>query len=237
MKQKILAIDDEQDILRLLEYNLGAEGYHVIPVSDGPEAIEAARIERPQLIILDIMLPNMSGTEVLKALKKDPETEKIPVIMLTAKGEEIDRVLGFELGADDYVVKPFSPKELMLRVAVIIGQARTGCDDDGEVIRRGPLEVDLGSFRVEVNGERADLTATELKLLTALIEAKGRTLGRETLMRMISPNEEHTTMRTVDTHVRRVRQKLGDACEGCIETVRGFGYRFSDDALREDLGR
>ncbi len=231
MKQKILVVDDEKDILRLLEYNLEHEGYEVVSVMDGPEAVIAAKAEKPQLIILDIMLPNMSGTDVLKALKRDPATEKIPVIMLTAKGEEIDRVLGFELGADDYLIKPFSPKELMLRVTVIIGKKKNVTGHKKENICKGPLEIDLDRIRVEVNGSMVDLTATEFRLLLELIKAKGRTLGRETLMRKISTQEEHVTTRTVDSHVRRVRQKLGTACKDCIETVRGVGYRFCEEAL------
>lgn len=227
MRQKILAVDDEKDILTLLEYNLGKEGFDVVSAADGPEAIALSRSERPSLIILDIMLPNMEGTDVLKELKRAPETAGIPVIMLTAKGEEIDRVLGLELGADDYMVKPFSTRELILRVRVLLKKKESGAD---KVITKGPVTVDLDRFTVFADGDKLDLTTTEFKLFAVLVNARGRTLERDHLMRRISTQDNHTTTRTVDTHIRRIRAKLG-VYKDCIETVRGFGYRFDEDSL------
>jgi DNA-binding response OmpR family regulator len=226
MRKKILAVDDEKDILRLLEHNLGKAGYDVISAGDGPEAIDIAKSEMPDLIILDVMLPNIEGTEVLKALKKDRITDKIPVMMLTAKGEELDRVVGLELGADDYIVKPFSPKELLLRVNVLLRKK----GDEAGVIKAGSLAIDPGRFLATLNGRPLELTSTEFKLLSELASSGGRLLGREYLMKKACSGESHTTLRTIDAHVRRLRMKLGAHC-GCIETVRGLGYRFNVDGL------
>jgi len=228
MGQKILIVDDEEDIIRLLEYNLGKAGFEVISAGDGTDAVELAGRELPDLVILDIMLPNMDGTEALKALKKDPLTEKIPVIMLTAKGEEIDRVLGLELGADDYMIKPFSTKELLLRVNVLL--KKRARPSERAVVRGGPLTIDQERFMVTLGKEPIKLTAAEFKLITELVGSKGRLLGREYLVKKIGTVENHETNRTVDTHIRRLRVKLG-AHSGCIETVRGVGYRFRQDLL------
>jgi len=229
MRQKILAVDDEKDILRLLEHNLGKAGYDVVSAGDGPEAIDMAKSEMPDLIILDVMLPNIEGTEVLKALKKDKVTDKIKVIMLTAKGEELDRVVGLELGADDYIVKPFSPKELLLRVNVLLKKkaGETGTD----IIKAGILAIDPGRFLATLDGKPIELTYTEFRILSELASSGGRLLGREYLMKKACSGESHTTLRTIDAHVRRLRIKLGAHC-GCIETIRGLGYRFRDEDLR-----
>ncbi len=229
MRRKILAVDDEKDILRLLEHNLGKAGYDVVSAEDGPEAIDLAKRELPDLIILDAMLPNVEGTEVLKTLKKDRVTDRIPVMMLTAKGEELDRVVGLELGADDYIVKPFSPKELLLRVNVLLGKKGRGAGTD--VIKAGVLAIDPAKFRATLNGKPLELTSTEFRLLSELASSGGRLLGREYLMKKACSGESHTTLRTIDAHVRRLRMKLGAHC-GCIETVRGLGYRFSIDGLK-----
>lgn len=228
MRKKILAVDDEKDILRLLEHNLGKAGFDVICAGDGPEAMEMAKRELPDLIILDVMLPNIEGTEVLKALKKDLITDKIPVMMLTAKGEELDRVVGLELGADDYIVKPFSPKELLLRVNVLLKKKRHEIGTD--VIKVGLLTIDTDRFLVTVNGKPLKLTAAEFKLINELVNANGRLLSREYLVKRISSVETHATLRTIDTHIRRLRMKLG-AYSDRIETVRGLGYRFKEDEL------
>jgi len=229
MRQKILAVDDEKDILRLLEHNLGKAGFDVISAEDGPEAIDTAQRELPDLIILDVMLPNIEGTEVLKALKKSQITGKIPVIMLTAKGEELDRVVGLELGADDYIVKPFSPKELLLRVKVLL---RKKVHEAGaNVMKAGALAVDPERFLATLNGKPLELTSTEFRLLSELVGSGGRLLGREYLMKKACSGESHMTLRTIDAHIRRLRMKLGAHC-GCIETVRGLGYRFSDEDLK-----
>ncbi|MBI5588711.1 MAG: response regulator transcription factor [Deltaproteobacteria bacterium] len=229
MRQKILVVDDEEDILKLLEYNLGRAGFEVIRADDGPDAIEIAKRELPDLIILDIMLPNMDGTEALKVLKKDRATDNIPVIMLTAKGEEIDRVIGLELGADDYIIKPFSTKELMLRVNVLLKKKLL--EGETKIIKAGPLTIDPERFKVTVDGSCLKLTAAEFKLIVELASSKGRLLGREHLVKRISSVDNHATFRTVDTHIRRLRVKLGPY-SGCIETIRGLGYRFSEDGLQ-----
>lgn len=222
MRQTILAVDDETDILRLLRYNLVNAGYVLLEAEDGPEALELARKSSPDLILLDVMLPNMDGNEVLKRLKAAPDTKGIPVIMLTAKGEEIDRVLGLELGADDYIVKPFSPRELLLRIKAVI---RKGQDAAPKVVAAGPLSIDTERFAAFAEGKRLDLTAAEFRLLFSLVDARGRVVGRETLLRRMGGDEMPAGSRTIDTHIRNLRMKLG-AHGGLIETVRGLGYRF-----------
>lgn len=225
MRHKILVVDDEQDILKLLEYNLGNAGFTVVTAGDGPEGFDAAKRIRPDLVILDIMLPNMDGTEVLKMLKHDPSTMSIPVIMLTAKGEELDRIIGLELGADDYIVKPFSPKEVLLRVNAVL---RKNLNVSGQaIISSGPISIDPVRFNAFAGGEELHLTATEFKLLAELVKYPGRPIGRETLVKRISNADNHTTFRTVDTHIQRLRAKLG-RYSGRIETVRSIGYRFRE---------
>lgn len=226
MRKKILAVDDEADILRLLQYNLAGAGFEVIPAEDGPEALDIARQTLPDLIILDLMLPNMDGNEVLKRLKAGQETSRIPVVMLTAKGEEIDRVLGLELGADDYIVKPFSPRELVLRVAAVLrnGEPR----ERSSVIEAGPVSIDTERFAVSIEGCVLGLTSMEFRLLAALVKSRGRPLSREALLDRACGHGIHSGSRTIDTHVRRLRLKLGRYGR-CIETVRGLGYRFTDD--------
>jgi two-component system, OmpR family, phosphate regulon response regulator PhoB len=226
MGYRILAVDDEKDILRLLEHNLGKAGFEVVRAQDGPEAIELARSALPDLIILDIMLPNMEGTEVLKVLKKDALTEKIPVVMLTAKGEELDRIVGLELGADDYIIKPFSVKELLLRVNVLLKKREHAAGPN--VISAGPLTIDSERFLVTIEERPVRLTTAEFKLLTELVRSDGRLKERGDLVKRISACEGHATFRNIDTHVRRLRMKLG-AWGRCIETVRGVGYRFRKD--------
>ncbi|MBI5468247.1 MAG: response regulator transcription factor [Deltaproteobacteria bacterium] len=231
MRQKILIVDDEEDIIKLLGYNLGKAGFEVISAGDSPDAIEMAKSVLPDLVILDIMLPNMEGTEVLKVLKKDTLTEKIPVIMLTAKGEEIDRVIGLELGADDYIIKPFSTKELLLRVNVLLKKKDRVAV--AKVIKAGLLTIDPERFQVIIDRTSLKLTAAEFKLIVELVSSNGRLLGREYLVKRISSVDTHATFRTVDTHIRRLRMKLGKY-SGCIETVRGIGYRFREDGLKCD---
>ena len=225
MKHKILAVDDEADILRLLEYNLSNAGFEFICAEDGPEAIELANRSLPDLIILDLMLPNMDGNEVLKRLKANPDTSGIPVLMLTAKGEEIDRVLGLELGADDYIVKPFSPRELVLRIKAVLRKG--AASDDARLIKAGPIVIDTERFFVSVDGQKVDFTASESKLLVTLIKSKGRPMSRETLLSRIGQTDTATGSRTIDTHIRRVRMKLGKYGD-CIKTVRGHGYVFNN---------
>ena len=226
MKEKILVVDDEIDILTLLKYNLEKAGFKVISAKDGPEAIESAKREKPNLIILDIMLPSMEGTEVCKALKKDDTTSHIPVIMLTAKGEEIDRIVGLELGADDYITKPFSPRELILRVKAVLKRGYT--EEKARLITAGPVHIDIMRNSATVDKKPLNLTATEFKLLAALAGSPGRVLSRDNLLDRIWGQDCYVTDRTVDTHIRRLREKLGKSAK-YIETVRGFGYRFLEE--------
>lgn len=224
MRQTVLAVDDETDILKLLRYNLSNAGYGFLEAEDGPEALELAKRSLPDLILLDVMLPNMDGNELLKRLKADPDTKGIPVVMLTAKGEEIDRVLGLELGADDYIVKPFSPRELLLRIKAVM---RKGQGSASKMLLGGPLSIDTERFAAFADGRRLDLTVAEFRLLSALVNSRGRILGRQRLIRRMGGDEMSAGSRTIDTHIRKLRVKLG-AYGGLIETVRGLGYRLKD---------
>lgn len=225
---RILVVDDEPDILNLLEYNLKRAGFQAILAKDGPEAIEAAKSHRPDLVLLDIMLPDMEGTEVLRRLKSQEATSVIPVIMLTAKGEEIDKIVGFELGAEDYITKPFSPRELILRVKAVLKRTAERPVPPDRAISYGGLTVDLSRHKVTVSGKPVELSSTEFRLLSELMQAKGRVLTRDTLLDRAWGRDCFVIPRTVDTHVRRLRSKLGVAGE-YIETVRGAGYRFKED--------
>ena len=227
MPEKILIVDDEEDILTLLEYNLEKAGFKVISAKDGPEAIEMTKKERPSLIILDIMLPSMEGTEVCKVIKRDNTTSHIPIIMLTAKGEEVDRIVGLELGADDYITKPFSPRELVLRVKAVLKRGHGGEENEG-TITAGNIRIDLERSVVISNGKPLKLTATEFKLLVELVKAKGKVLSRDALLDNVRGTDYYVTDRTIDTHIRRLREKLGKSAKH-IETVRGFGYKFLED--------
>ncbi len=223
-KSKILIVDDEQDVTELLEFNLRQAGYDVISAEDGAAALKKAREVIPDLILLDVMLPEMDGTEVCKQLRRDPITSRIPIIMLTAKAAEIDRVLGLELGADDYVTKPFSPRELVLRVRGLLRRGQP-TDEPQEVIHLGDLVVDIPRHQVTVKGKGVDLTATEFKLITTLAQRRGRVQSREQLLQDVWEYDSLIDTRTVDTHMRRLREKLGVAAR-YLDTVRGVGYRF-----------
>lgn len=223
-KSKVLIVDDEQDVTELLEFNLRSAGYDVISADDGATALKKAREALPDLIVLDVMLPEMDGTEVCKQLRRDPSTARIPIIMLTAKASEIDRVLGLELGADDYVTKPFSPRELVLRVRGLLRRG-TVAEEPSEVIQVGDLVVDIPRHQVTVKGKRIDLTATEFKLITTLAQRRGRVQSREQLLQDVWEYDSLIDTRTVDTHMRRLREKLGVAAR-YLDTVRGVGYRF-----------
>jgi len=228
MAERILIVDDEPDIVELLDYNFRQAGYVVVTASDGTSAMAEIRRQKPDLVLLDLMLPDVSGTEVCRRLRKDPATESMPIVMITARGEEIDRVVGFELGADDYVVKPFSPREVMLRVQAVLRRSRPAAERAaGQQIRVGILEIDVPRHQVTVEGEEVSLTALEFKLLLDLASRRGRVQGRDALLERVwgySPNIE---TRTVDTHVKRLREKLAGARD-YIETIRGVGYRFRD---------
>ncbi|MEQ1859531.1 MAG: response regulator transcription factor [Chthoniobacteraceae bacterium] len=224
--KKILIADDEADVLNLLAMSLKTAGYQVLACDDGESALDSARRALPSLVVLDLMLPGMSGLEVCRALKSEPATRAIPVIMLTAKAEEIDRIVGLELGADDYVTKPFSPRELVLRIRSILRRSETR-SEPADVLRHGEIQVDRSRYEVLVKGRPIEFTATEFKLLTVLMERRGRVQSRDTLLNDVWGYENLIDTRTVDTHIRRLREKLGKAAD-CIETIRGFGYRMID---------
>jgi two-component system phosphate regulon response regulator PhoB len=223
---RLLIIEDEKDLQEVLEYNLRRAGHDVVGTVRGREGVELAHKQRPDLVILDLMLPDIPGTEVCKALKRDPATASLAVLMLTARGEEIDRVLGFELGADDYVVKPFSVRELMLRVEAILRRRQPAPASDG-MIEFGSLRIDRGAHRVWVEGREIELTALEFKLLVMLCERRNRVQTRAGLLDEVWGIQADVTTRTVDTHVKRLREKMGPAAS-YIETVRGVGYRFAE---------
>jgi two-component system phosphate regulon response regulator PhoB len=224
MKPKILVVDDEPDVVELIRVNLTAAGFDVLIAGDGPEALRKARSAAPALVILDLMLPEVDGLEVCKLLRRDPATKPIPIVMLTAKAAEIDRVLGFELGADDYVTKPFSPRELVLRVKALLRRGQ-GTEESPDQIRIGALVVDISKHQVSVQNKAIDLTATEFKLLTVLAQRRGRVQSREQLLQDVWEYDNLIDTRTVDTHMRRLREKLGPAAKH-LDTVRGVGYRF-----------
>jgi len=226
MRNKILVIEDEPDVLRLVAANLESAGFSVITASDGIEGLAKARAELPALILLDLMLPGMSGLEVCKKVRVDSETAGILTIMLTARHEEYDRIVGFELGADDYICKPFSPRELVLRVKSVL-RSNAGAAASPGVLEVGPLRIDRRGREVRVNGVPVSLTATEFNLLATLAQRRGRVLSRQSLLDQLWGVETSGESRTIDVHVRHLREKLGAAAE-CIETVRGFGYRLSE---------
>ncbi len=224
LKPKILVVDDEPDALELIEFNLKAAGYEVITAADGAEAVKKARAAAPDLILLDLMLPEIDGLEVCKILRRDANTAATPIIMLTAKAAEIDRILGLELGADDYVTKPFSPRELNLRIKNLLRRNQAE-EVTGDLLHIGELFVDVPRHLATVGGKRVDLTATEFKLLTVLAQRRGRVQSREKLLADVWQYDNLIDTRTVDTHMRRLREKLGKASR-YLDTVRGVGYRF-----------
>ncbi len=227
--QKILVVDDEEDILNLLDYTLTRAGFEVLTAEDGPKALGIAMTAAPppSLIVLDIMLPDMDGTDVLKKLKEKDNTRDIPVIMLTAKGDEIDKIVGLELGAEDYVTKPFSPREFILRVKAVLKRSAGAApaSDDEKTISHGEIILDTSRHRVSVAGAPVELSTKEFKLLHKLMTSRGRVLSRDGLLDSVWGEDCYVTERTVDTHIRRLRSKLHEA-QKYIETVRGVGYRF-----------
>ena len=226
MNNRILVADDEEDVLRLVSRNLKNAGFQVAEVTDGADVIAHMRNDTPALILLDVMPPGLTGFEVCKLLKSDPRTNAIPIIMLTAKAQEGERVMGLELGADDYVTKPFSPRELVLRVKSQLRRAQ-GPEGTGKILHVGDIALDRTRHTVRVRGRTVELTATEFKLLDLLMERRGRVQSCEKLLHEVWGYEVAIESRTVDIHVLRLRTKLGRAA-GCIETVRGFGYRVAE---------
>jgi two-component system phosphate regulon response regulator PhoB len=229
MKAKILVVDDEPDQLELLEINLTAAGFDVLSTGSGAEALQQARALHPHLILLDVMLPGLDGLEVCKLLRRDPATSAIPIVMLTARAMEIDRVLGLELGADDYITKPFSVRELILRVKKLLNRppARPAQEGADGQIHLGGLHIDKPRHRASFQERVLDLTLTEFKLAAILAERRGRVQSRETLLQDVWGYNSTIDTRTVDTHMRRLRAKLGPAAK-LLDTVRGVGYRFRD---------
>ena len=224
MKSKILIVDDEPDALEVLGFKLREAGYAPLFAKDGARAISLARDERPALIVLDLMLPEVDGLEVCKILRRDPGTAAIPILMLTARAAEMDRVLGLELGADDYVTKPFSPRELVLRIKKLLARSRA-VEDVGAHLRVGEIDIDVPRHTVAISGQALVLTATEFKLLEILARRRGRVQSRDRLLQDVWGYENPIDSRTVDTHMRRLREKLGESAR-YLETVRGVGYRF-----------
>lgn len=230
---RILVVEDERDIAALVSYHLTKEGYRVRTAEGGTEALEAAASERPDLLVLDLMLPGFSGYEVLQEVRRRPELADVPVVVLTARRDEADRIKGLELGADDYITKPFSPRELVLRVGAVLRRVQSpAVTGAGRVLIGGPVTVDLNAMTASVDGQQLDLTPTEYRLLTTLLERRGRVQSRQQLLEIAWDIHARIETRTVDMHVQRLRTKLGDAGH-YIETVRGFGYRFKPRAEDE----
>lgn len=227
-KSKVLVIEDEPDILEVIQYNIEREGHKVIACRDGEQGLSRIRTDDPDLVILDLMLPGMDGSEVCRQVKTDPVTRGIPIIMVTAKGEESDVVLGLGLGADDYITKPFSPRELVARVNVALRRGSVREErSDGERVARGDLVIDLGRFEARAADEQLNLTPTEMRLLHFLASHPGRVFPRAHLLSRVIGEDAVVTDRNIDVHVRALRLKLGDHAS-VIETVRGVGYRFAE---------
>jgi two-component system, OmpR family, phosphate regulon response regulator PhoB len=222
---QILVVDDEPEVVELIEYHLRQAGYEVVRAKDGAEALSLARKTQPQLIILDVMMPELDGMEACKLLRRSPETSAVPIVMLTARAAEADRIRGLELGADDYVVKPFSPRELVLRVKKLLERASPVGDVPEETLVYGELVIDLPRHIVTWQGEELTLTATEFKLLSTLVARKGLVQSRDVLLKDVWGYDAAIDSRTVDTHMHRLREKLKGAGK-FIDTLRGVGYRF-----------
>ena len=232
--ERVLVVDDEPDIVALIAYHLVKAGYRVSTAASGPDALNTARQERPALIILDLMLPGLSGYDVLEQLRAQPATHDVAVLLLSARREEQDRIRGLSLGADDYLTKPFSPPELVLRVGAIL--RRVGSGGSTNILSVGPIVIDRDEHRVVVDGNVLELTPTEYKLLLLLAERRGRVQGRALLLETVWEAAPDIQTRTVDMHIQRLRTKLGSAGD-LIETVRGFGYRLKSNSSRGGLER
>lgn len=226
-KSKILIIEDEHDLRKVLEFNLQNENYQTLGFETGEEGLAAVDEFEPDLILLDLMLPGIQGIDVCKILKSNTDTAAIPIVFLTARGEEIDRIVGFEVGAEDYVVKPFSVRELLLRVKTILKRYKQNTSDEN-VVNFATIKLDAVRHRVYVDEKETDLTATEFRLLKTFLHSPGEAKTREELLEKVWGDDISLTIRTVDTHVKRLREKLGSSGK-YIETVRGFGYRFSEE--------
>ncbi len=238
MNHRILVIEDEANIQELLKYNLEKNGYKVMVADNGTDGLEAAFENTPDLILLDLMLPGMDGLEVCRRLRMEKRTKKIPIFMLTSKSEELDKVLGLEIGADDYITKPFSIKELVARIRAAMRRLEDTNDDepdglDSKILKVGEIEINCEKYEVRKNSEKLTLTLKEFELLKILVENKGKVLTRDFLMDRIWGYDYVGETRTVDVHIRHLRQKLDDeGDEQVIETIRGVGYRFISDGER-----
>ena len=226
MNHRVLVVDDEPDITALVAYHLAKAGYRVSTAANGRDALNAASEERPDVVVLDVMLPGVGGYDVLSELRRRPETRDVGVILLTARRDELDRIQGLSLGADDYLTKPFSPAELVLRVQALLRRLTAPAVSSGSVVVVGRLVIDRAAHRVTVDGREITLTATEYRLLDTLVERRGRVQARSQLLEIVLEAQPDIQTRTIDMHVQRLRTKLGDLGE-LIETVRGFGYRFA----------
>jgi two-component system phosphate regulon response regulator PhoB len=228
MTHRILVVDDEPDITALVAYHLAKAGFRVSTAANGTDALKAAREERPDIVILDLMLPGVSGYDVLAELRKREETREVGVILLTARREETDRIRGLSLGADDYLTKPFSPQELSLRVGGLLRRLGSPAVTAGSTLTAGPISIDRSAHRATIHSQELSLTATEYKLLLTLVERRGRVQSRPQLLEIVWEAQPDIQTRTVDMHVQRLRTKLGESGK-LIETVRGFGYRFKSN--------
>ncbi|HHE32907.1 MAG TPA: response regulator transcription factor [Chlorobaculum parvum] len=223
----ILIVEDDRNLAGLLKYNLEKAGYGCLHAATGEEALELLRENALNLVLLDIMLPGIDGFEVCRRIRQDVQYSDLPIVMLTAKGEEIDKVFGFELGIDDYVVKPFSPRELNLRIRAILKRDRRNRSNVQEVLRSGGIKIDIGKHIAKLDGQQLSLTLMEFKLLALLMKRKGQAQTREVLLSDVWDVDKSINTRTIDTHVTRLREKLGDAGK-LIKTVRGLGYKFDE---------
>ena len=226
--KKVLLIEDDRVAAELIRESLDGEGYEVVWMSDGASGLAQVRKTPPDVLLLDLMLPKMSGLDICKAIRSDENLNRLPILMLTARGDEMDRVVGLEIGADDYVTKPFSPRELVLRIKKVLARATAGDDPSGH-LRIGDLDIDVSRHAVHVKGKPVTLTATEFKLLEVLVRRRGRVQTRDRLLQDVWGYENPIDTRTVDTHMRRLRERIGPAAH-LLETVRGVGYRCSPTA-------
>ena len=228
MNEKILIVEDDKNLSRLVKYNLDKAGFNCIVIGSAEEGFEALERFGVDLIILDVMLPKMDGFEVCKKIRQEKKHAKIPIIMLTARGEEVDRIVGLEVGADDYIVKPFSVRELILRVKAILRRGETPEEISKDILEWDALRIDIPRHKITVSNKEVVLTSLEFKLLETLLRRRGRVQSRDQLLNDVWKLSAEVTTRTIDTHVKRLRQKLGKMGK-YIETVRGYGYKFSDE--------
>ena len=231
--QTILVVEDEPDIRKLVQYNLAQERFKVLEAEDGEQALKILQRERPNLVILDLMLPGLSGLELCKILRERPQTAQLPILMLTAKAGEADKVVGLEMGADDYLVKPFSPREMIARVRAILRRSEAPTSSDAPLYARGPLRIDFSTYEVVVRGKAVKLTLKEFELLRFLVQNPSRVLSRDQLLDRVWGGETFVTPRTVDVHIRRLRKAIekDDSKPQWILTLRGVGYKFDEKAV------